>query len=231
MSTLSQMGCHVSFLTKLTPPLIRGEAFTPTQTIKGLRELCQITSQPKVLPPSYLIKLAELKAPTFEQLCVQMQAALGLRATHFAKLCPVHYHAATVLLPPFKFQSHSVLISLHHVPAWLLSAYLHHPRANQRDVHSPIIPWSSDQYKKIFRALAAHLGLNYSTHSARHTFATVQAMLRVPRQVIAQYLVHKNVSTTAIYIHSLSMKEQQCIAAHQEYFKPCSILFAPAALT
>lgn len=227
-STLFQHASHVSFLNQMCPPMLPGPLIHAKKLIGGLKRICMTAEHPKFLPPSFLWSLSKLRKPSYIYICIQMQAKLGLRAGHFAILCPFHFTHATVLLPPFKFQLTSVLLSIEHVPLWLLKAFL---SPAKRGSHSPIIPWSPEQYKKLFTKVTKAHHILCATHGARHTFATIQAALNTPRPVLAQHLLHKDVKTTFIYVHELSPEELAIIAAHPEYFIPCSFKFAPAALT
>jgi len=227
-STLQQKVSHVNFLTTLRPPLLPGGEMKLDRLIQGLTAMSLVTVKNKVLPPSFLWRLHLLYKAKPIYVAMQVQAALGLRAGHFMLLKPKHFLPGSVMLPPFKKHLTSMLLPTHHVPQELLKAYLGlQPSTATRD--DLVLPfWTPDQYKKLFAQATLELGLDHATHSARHTFASIQAALCCPRGILAAYLQHKDPKTSTTYIHELSEEELQCVNDHPEYFIPCSMMLAPA---
>ena len=197
--------------------------------IKGMKALQVLKATPKVLPPVFLWRLHCLHKPEPIHIAIQMQAALGLRAAHFVMLKRHNFWVKSVLLPPFKKRTSSTLLPTDHIPPALLEAYFKLQPASSPP-SSVILPfWTPAQYKQKFTNATRALGLNHATHSARHTFASIQAAKGTPRGTLAAYLLHYDDKTTGIYVHELSPEDLRCVLEHPEYFRTCSMLLPPAA--
>ena len=204
-TTVQQKISHINFLTELKPPLLPGGPILAPRYFKGLNKITPMIADKKLyLPPSFIVRLATMQDPGLIHLSIQMQMYLGLRGGHFSILEPQMFMDRNVLLPPFKFQKRPVLLPLHHVPPALLEKFL--LMCNQEH-YAPLLPWLPSTYKKKFREVTLELGLPNASHSARHTFGTIQAILGTDMNIIQRYLIHKRGKTTEVYVHSMTSRE------------------------
>lgn len=83
---------------------------------------------------------------------------------------------------------------------WALSIVKNVPRIGNEKV---IPSYSNQVSNRILKDIAKKCGINkeISTHTARHTFATVSIELGVPLIIVSKLLGHKTVKTTEIYLH------------------------------
>ena len=185
---------------------------------KGISKFTPVrVPKKKYLPPSFIVRLAKQEDPELIYLAVQMQCYLGVRAGHFSLLEPQQFMGMNVILPPFKFQKRPVLMPLYHIPVELLKKFL--SLCNQEQF-APLLPWLPATYKKKFKEITLQLGLPNASHSARHTFGSIQAILGTAMDIIQRYLIHKRGKTTEIYVHSMTSSEIAVILAHPSLFIP-----------
>ncbi len=224
-TTMEQKVTHVNFFAEMKPPLILGGTMHPQRLLKAIGKLSPKVYTNKVLPLSFLLALSKLLKPTLMQVAIQLQTLMGLRGGHICLLKPCEFIQRSVLLPPFKHQKHPVLMSLSHVPVWLIEAYL----SFQTSQYAPIIPWSAETYKKKYKALTKGYNLCKASHSSRHTFASIHAAKSTPLGIVACYMVHTRETTTKVYIHTLKPEDYQLLVANQDYFLPLNLQFAPVS--
>ena len=215
-ATLTQKVTHLNFLTELNPPLLPGGKCTMGKLVTGLAQFSTYSSLENMLPPSFLISLSLLEKPQLIHIAVQLQAATGLRAGQMTMINPMHLLTLGQLIaPPFKRQKHTVLLSIEHVPIWLIRAFLSY----KKNDFSPIMPWTTPQYQAKFKELCSTYGLSHTTHAARHCYASVHRFLNEPLPMISQILIHKGERTLDTYLHSISKEEQHVIQSHPDYFR------------
>lgn len=216
-STMQQKISHVNLLTELSPPLLPGGAVLAARLAPGLGCLRVDSFRPTILPPSFLVTLKNLQQPQLIHLAVQMQALTGLRAGQLSLLTPANLGTQGKLwLAPFKHQQLPAILDIRHVPEWLVRALLLH----RQEDYTPILPWTPDQYKAKFKQLTGIYKLPQASHSARHTFASVQKFLNTPASMIGKALTHSAAKTQHVYLHPLSPMEQKVVLENGAYFKP-----------
>jgi len=229
-TTVQQKITHINFLAAMRPPLLPGGEILLPRYFKGLAKLIPgITAKySKYLPPWFIVKLYRMEKPELIHLAILVQFYLATRAGHFTMLEPQHFMAGNVMLPPFKFQKRAVLLPLHHLPPGLLEKFLSLCGSQH---YAPLLPWLPSTYKKMFKTITLELGLSNASHSARHAFASIQAILGTQLDIIQRYLIHKRTITTEkTYVHSMSAEDIATILANPDIFIPCSPVLAPAAL-
>ena len=144
-----------------------------------------------------------------------MQAAIGLRAGQMTMMSPMHLLTPGQLIaPPFKRQKLTVLLNIEHVPVWLINAFL----SFQKNGFSPVIPWTTPQYRAKFKSVCEGYRLPNTSHAARHTYASVHRFLHEPLDQISELLIHKGTKTLETYLHPICIAEQQVIMQYPEYF-------------
>jgi len=222
---MEQKVSHINFLADFNPPMIAGPPMHPKRILQGIGKLCPQTYTDKVLPIQFLIGLSTRLQPKLIHIAVQLQTLIGLRGGHICLLKPAAFMGNSVLLPPFKFQKHPVLVCLLHVPRWLIEAFL----SFQTSHFAPIIPWSSATYKAKYKELTKAFKLCKASHSSRHTFASIHSAMGSPIQTIAQYMIHVRETTTKVYVHDLKPEEYQLLMSYPDYFRRLSIQFAPSS--
>ena len=215
-STLLQKISHINLLTELQPPLIAGPRATGSRLVPGMG--CVNTSQKDlILPPSYILTLSKLQQPQVLHVAVQFQVLSGLRVGQMSLLLPSHLATPDrIWLPPFKHQPLPRLVDIRHIPKALVQQLL----AYSTSKYTPILPWTPEQYKLRFQQLAATYGLKKTSHSARHSFASIQRFLNVPTAAISRALTHEQGKSVATYLHAIPIPEQQVILDHLDYFRP-----------
>ena len=112
-----------------------------------------------------------------------------------------------------------VLLDISHVPSWLVTKTLEQGTLS----YSPILAMTSKQYKDQFKDLTASYGLPYSSHAARHLFASLMKFLNVLRSRISQAMIHDAESSLKPYLHAFTDAEQRVILANPDYFKPLRV--------
>jgi len=218
-STLLQKISHVNLLVELQPPLIAGPQLSGSRLAPGLACTSLASLRKSILPPSFLLTLANLEKPQLLEAAIQFQALTGLRAGQMTILMPAHLATeGKLMIVPFKHQTLPQVVDIHHVPRWLVLLLL----SFKKSMFTPILPWTPAQYQLLFSRLTSAYKLKLSTHSARHTFASVMKFLAVPLSVIATSMTHKQAKTLTPYLHALSPDEQQVVLAHPQYFTPIS---------
>ena len=190
---------------------------TSSRFFKGLQNICRHEIIYRLLLPSTLLRMFHQRHPSFMTTCILMQATLGLRAGQMLLITPEHFINNTHHhVPPFKKCKTSSLLPIMHVPPTLLHRFLYYAVST----HLPIVRLTVAQYERKFTNTVKKLGCQLSSHSARHAFATIQALLNVAIFIIAQHLCHADPETSRTYIHELSAQELQVIYAHPELFIP-----------
>ena len=220
---MEQKCSHVNFLADLQPPLIQGGPMHPKRLLQAIGKLSPQQIKNKVLPVLFLLSLKGKYQPTLMEVSLQLQTMLGLRGGHFCLLQPCAFMGVSLLLPPFKFQKHPVLVCIQQVPTWLVEAFL----SFKTSQFAPIVPWSAAIYKSKYKSLTKSFNLCKASHSSRHTFGSIYAALGAPLPILARYLIHVRESTTRVYVHDLQPGEYQLVVSHPDYFKPLSLQFAP----
>ena len=215
-NTLLQKVTHLNFLTDLSPPLLPGGKISLSKLVQGLAKFSTHSSLENMLPPSFLISLSLLEQPQLIHIAIQLQASIGLRAGQMTMITPMHLLTPGQLIaPPFKLQKFTVLLSVEHVPVWLIHAFL----SFQQNGFSPILPWTTPQYRAKFKEVCVTYKLPQTSHAARHTYASVHRFLNEPLPMISQILIHKGADTVETYLHAISLAEQKIIMEHPDYFK------------
>ena len=205
-ATLQQKVTHINFLTELNPPMLPGGHIVMPKLVHGLAKFSTYCPKVNMLPPSFLISLALLEEPQLIHIAVQLQAAIGLRAGQMTLITPMHLLTqGQMIAPPFKRQKLTVLLDIMHVPKWLVDAFL----SFQKNGFSPILPWTTPQYRAHFKSLCVSYQLPQTSHAARHTYASIHRFLNEPLPMISQILIHKGECTIDKYLHSISEEEQQ----------------------
>ena len=219
-STLIQKTSHINMLTGLDPPLLPGGKVATAHQCYGMGKLLGSPIRVSMLPPSYFLSLSFLQKPELIHLAVQLQAKLGLRAGQMTLLCGFHFATIGCLLAqPFKHMKSARVLPTDHVPQWLLDQFLTY----SKDDLTPILPWTTAQYRAKFKALATSYGFTQASHSARHTFASVQMFKGDPLKVISFMLIHKGDKTVYNYTHPICAQEQKVIMRHPDYFRNLSL--------
>ena len=173
-----------------------------------------------MLPPRFLIAMAKLHQPQIMHVAMQFQALTGLRAGMMSKLYPIHLQTLMKLwVAPFKFQQHPTVQDISHLPSTLVPQFL----SFKTDADAPLLPFTPEQYKQLFKQIIHAYGLSCSSHSARHLFASLQRFLNVPQCRISQQMIHKTGSSLSSYLHTFPKAEQQVILNHPAYFIPLKL--------
>ena len=214
-TTLSQKLSHLQFFTDLgVLPQIR----TPltVKFIQGLTNVVKHTVNVKFLLPSMILRIFNLPTSTIIQDAILMQAFTGLRGGQMVLITPSHLlNGQHHLVPPYKRNNNTTVLSLRHVHPKILNNFLRHATTD----YAPILPYTSMQYKDKFASAMKALGTVMSSHSARHFFATLHNFLKSPLQLIGDNLIHKNAPhTTPTYIHALSTTEAKLILNNRHLF-------------
>ena len=225
-TTIQQKISHVNFFTELKPPLLPGGPILVPRFYKGLANVQPLQSvKQKFLPPAFIVKLTKLESPQLIHIAILVQFYLGIRAGHFSILEPQMFLGRNVILPPFKFQKRPVMLPLCHVPHKLLEQFF---SLCGSESYAPLLPWLPATYKRKFKEVTLELGLPNASHSARHTFGTVQAVLGSEMEIIQRYLIHKRGKTTETYVHTMSSRDIATVLANPLIFIPCSPILAIA---
>ena len=220
-STLTQKISHINMLVDLQPPLIPGPKLQIGDLAKGLGGLHLVAFKSVILPAWFIITLKNLEHPQMIHTAVQFQTLTGLRAGQMSLIMPAHLQTVGRLwIAPFKHCDHAQILDITHVPAWLTKRFL----STKTPVHTPILPWTPDQYKVQYKKLTATYKLPHTSHASRHTFASIQRFLSTPLPRIAQALCHKTGKTLPAYVHALSPQDQQVVLDNLDYFKPLSLM-------
>ncbi len=217
LSTMYQKVSHINFLTTLEPPCITGTAVVGSKVVQGLGTYAKLTQITLMLPPAYLLTLANHTKPSQLELCVQFQALTGLRAGQLVLITPQHLLTeGTLLAQPFKHQKLTQVLNIRVVPTWLVQKFL----SFATNPALPILPWTAEQYERKFKKLAAQYHAPQGSHAARHFFASLHKYLGDPLQLIARSMIHKEVESVETYLHSFTHAEQLLIMQHPDYFMP-----------
>ena len=217
-TTLLQKGSHINFLTQTNPPVLPGGKVDVAKLVQGLGQFSLPTSEKAILPPSFLITISLLENPHLIHVAVEFQAAVGLRAGQMVMVKPQHLTSSKgfMIAPPFKKQKLTLLLNITHIPEGLVNKFL----SFSQNWFSPILPWTTPQYRAKFKELCAAYRLPHASHAARHTYATVHRFLNEPLGLIASVLIHKQEKTVETYLHTLSPEEMQVVLCHPHYFRP-----------
>ena len=140
--TLLQKVSHINMLTELRPALIDGPAVTATNQLKG-SGVCYIPGvRNTILPPSFLLTLAQLEEPQLIHLAIQMQTMLGLRGGMMVLIIRAHLLTpGRLVVPPYKHTKHTTVVPTDQIPQWLLTAFLSYAKNDL----TPILPWAGAQ--------------------------------------------------------------------------------------
>ena len=105
-TTLQQKLSHINCLVDLGTPLIAGPRLTQSKIATGLGTLQLAVFKVTILPPSFLLTLANLEKPQLLDAAIQFQALTGLRAGQMTMLMPAHLSTeGKLLIAPFKHQT------------------------------------------------------------------------------------------------------------------------------
>lgn len=98
----------------------------------------------------------------------------------------------------------------HRNPVWLFPALGDPPQAA-----SARRPMVRNGVQDAIRRVVVHLGLRkaVSTHTLRHSYATHLLEAGVNLRLIQQYLGHKSLETTMVYLHLSTASQEQAVAA------------------
>ena len=215
-TTLLQKVTHLNFLTDTTPPLLPGGKCSISKLLHGLGKFSDYKSVVNILPPSFLISLSLLEQPQKIHIAMQFQTAVGLRAGQMTMVARMHLLTKGYLIcPPFKRRKHTVLLNIEHVPEWLIQALL----SSSVNDYSPILCWTTPQYRARFQEVCKIYRLPNTSHAARHAYATIRRYLNDTYPMISQVLIHKGEKTLETYLHTLSAEEQAVIRANPAYFR------------
>ena len=213
-TTLNQKLSHLQFFSSMgLLPLLRTDQHT--MFIKGLTNIVHHQIPERIIPPTILWSMFNASKRSLILDAILYQAFTGLRLGQMLLITPNHILLnSRQILPPFKKCRITNCLPLHHVHPLIISRFLSH--ATHQD--APIISMSADQYAAAFASILKAYKVPTSTHAARHSFATIQSILKVPIEIIAQYLLHVSPLTTKGYLHPLSPSEVQAIMQHPELF-------------
>ena len=181
----------------------------------GLDTLAVADLATTILPPSFLISLKQLAKPLQIHYAVQFQSLTGLRAGQMTLVTAGHLATpGRMIVPPFKKMLQTTVLNIEAVPKWLVTAF----KSFAINDYTPILPWTTADYRSRFRQLTKDFGLPQASHSARHTFCSVHCFLGDPLPIISHQMVHKTEKTLKAYSHELTHLEQMVVLQHPDYF-------------
>ena len=216
-STIDQKLSHLQFFSELGVfPPIRCKA--QRRLIQGLQAIKPLLLTPHQLLPSTLLLLHLLHNPTLIHTSILLQALVGLRGGQMILISPAMLKHGVHVVPPFKKTKFTTLLPLSHVNPIILQRFI----AYGSNPLLPILHLTKDQYRRAFSSALSQIGFKYenTTHSARHTFGSIQWLLTNNLELVQQHLIHKSPKTTKTYIHVFDISEQQIILQHPELFQP-----------
>ena len=216
-STLNQYLSHLQFFHDLgVLPNIR-----TSQTLKFITGLSHVVKHnfiARFLPPSLIYRIFQLDSTDIILDTIMFQAFNGLRGGHVVQILPSHIVNLTYfLVPPYKKCTTTTVLSLQHIPKKIIQNFLRHAT----DDSTPIINFTKQSYKYHFHKKLQSMGIDLTSHSARHFFGTLQNFLDTSIQSIGHHLIHKKpAQTTPTYIHNLSPMEAKIVISNPQLFKP-----------
>jgi integrase/recombinase XerD len=107
---------------------------------------------------------------------------------------------------------------IHRNPVWLFPAV----GSDRRQAGSSDRPVVHTGVQEVMRRVVHELGLRkaVSIHTLRHSYATHLLEAGVNLRLIQQYLGHKSLETTMLYLHLTTVSQEQAVAAINKLMEP-----------